>query len=465
MAAAQAGWRGFQKLAAKMSRCQTGIVSKSSGTKIVIRMKNKKHDQYSDRCRAVGKRLLGLRLTSLLVVASTTAWAEGFRNQTIGTSDLGRSGGRIAQGDDATAIQQNPANLTSLTNVEVQLTPSVVYYNVDYQSPLGQSATTIHPWQALPNLFVAVPFKDSRVTAGLGVTMPYGLASQWKSSATAFSQKPPLGAWTYYTPSFSQLITLNMNPSLAVKLTDKISLGAGLDVMWSDLEFKQFLSPLLPNAQAHAEGDGVGLGGNVGLTWHITDHQQLALAYRSTMTVDYSGTTKFENLPTKFSTTFGSQIKYPNIISVGYGIDLTDKVRLETDFEWLQFSQFRNLPISVGNNPLGVPSQNIPEKWHNTFTAGIGGDWKFADHWVLRAGYQFFESPVPNSTFSPTIPDANQNVITIGLGWKGKRNSLEAAYGLDFYNERHITNDQNPAFNGNYTFNVHLISLAYNFSF
>ena len=106
------------------------------------------------------------------------------------------------------------------------------------------------------------------------------------------------------------------------------------------------------------------------------------------------------------------------IISAGYGIDLTDKVQLESDFEWLQFSQFKNLGIKTGDFPaLGGASltQNVAENWHNTFTAGIGGDWKFADHWVLRAGYEYFESPVPNSTFSPTIPDANQNVMTVGL--------------------------------------------------
>ena len=95
----------------------------------------------------------------------------------------------------------------------------------------------------------------------------------------------------------------------------------------------------------------------------------------------------------------------------------------------------------------------------------VGVNKLFGDNWVVRAGYQFFESPVPDSTFSPTIPDANQNVITIGLGWKGEDSSLELAYGLDFYNDRIITNDQNPALNGKYTFNVHLFSLAYRYSF
>ena len=64
-----------------------------------------------------------------------------------------------------------------------------------------------------------------------------------------------------------------------------------------------------------------------------------------------------------------------------------------------------------------------------------------------------------------SIPDADQNVFTVGLGFKFGHNSFEGAYGLDFYDDRNITNDQNPAFDGKYTFNVHLFSLAYRYSF
>jgi long-chain fatty acid transport protein len=404
-----------------------------------------------------------LWLAAFALFSTATLHAEGFRNPPPGTFNLGRAGGRIAQVDDSSAVQQNPANLLDLTNAEAQFTPTIVYISADFQSPTGQSASTKDPWKLLPNFFISVPLKNDKFAVGLGVTTPFGLGDEWNTGSSAFAQ--PTGVLTYFAPHSSQLTTINFNPAVALKLTDKIRLGAGLDVMWSDLEFKQFLSPAVPNLEAHAEGDGIGYGGNVGITWDVTDHQRLAITYRSTMTVDYSGTTKFSSFSGVPGTSFGSQIKFPNIIAAGYGIDLTDTIRLETDFEWIQFSQFKNLPINVGNNLLGVPSQSIPEKWKNTFTAGIGGDWKFADHWVLRGGYQFYESPVPDSTFSPTIPDANQNVITLGLGWKSRHHSLEAAYGLDFYDERQIANNQNPAFNGKYTFNVHLFSLAYRYSF
>lgn len=407
--------------------------------------------------------------TLVVVAGASVASAEGFRNATIGAWGLGRSGGRIAQVDDATSVQHNPANMVGMTNAQFQLTPSVIYISVDYTSPDGaQSAKTIHPWKALPNFFAVMPLADDQVAVGFGLTVPFGLANEWKTTSSAFQQ--PTGGLAYTTPYYSQLITLNMNPSVAVKVNDSFRVGAGLDVMWSNLEFKQYLfsgvPPAIPNLYAHAEGDGVGVGGNLGITWLLTENQSLALTYRSTMTVDYSGTTDFVGYPGSPSTSFNSQIKYPNIISAGYGIKLMDAWRLEADVEWVQFSQFKNLPVKVGSNPLNVPSQNIPEKWHNTFTAGIGTDWQLNENWVVRGGYQYFESPVPNSTFTPTIPDANQNVFTVGLGWRGEHSSLEVAYGLDFYNERDINNPApNNAFNGKYKFNVHLFSLAYRYSF
>jgi len=201
-----------------------------------------------------------------------------------------------------------------------------------------------------------------------------------------------------------------------------------------------------------------------------TEHQRLALTVRTPVRVDYDGHLQVNHVPAAFGggnmrDEFATSIKFPTIVAAGYGIDLTDKIRVETDVEWLQFSNFKSLALkSQTAAALGFPS-GIPQNWHDTFTAGIGGDWKFADNWVVRAGYQFYGSPVPDKTFSPTIPDADQNVFTIGLGYHNGHHALEAGYGLDFYDNRNIKNDQNPAFNGKYSFTVHLFSLSYRYSF
>ena len=110
---------------------------------------------------------LGTAFVMFAVVAG--AFSEGFRNPTIGTFGLGRSGGRIAQVDDSTAVQQNPANLIGITNAEIQLTPSVVYISADFQSTTvpGQSASTKDPWKLLPNFFASVPLKNDQVVVGI----------------------------------------------------------------------------------------------------------------------------------------------------------------------------------------------------------------------------------------------------------------------------------------------------------
>ena len=81
---------------------------------------------------------------------------------------------------------------------------------------------------------------------------------------------------------------------------------------------------------------------------------------------------------------------------------------------------------------------------------------------MLRAGYQFYQSPVPSSTFTPAIPDANQNALTVGLGYKGPHHGLELGYGAIIYNERDISGGSYP---GKYQVMAHLISLTYRYSF
>lgn len=430
--------------------------------------------------RASGRNLLiplGVGLGLLTLAGNVNG--EGFRNPPPGTFNLGRAGGRIAHVDDSSAVHQNPANLVGLTSLEFQLTPTVVNIACDFDSPIGQSATTKDPWKLLPNFFVATPLQDGQFALGLGVTAPYGLGSTWDEDSDAFNS--PMSLLRYQSPHYTELKTLNFNPTVAARLGNRVWFGAGFDVMWSEISLKQYYPWLIypgsvglePDGRMKATGDGLGYGGNVGLTWLITDRQRLAVSYRSAMNVDYDGDFTVNNITATAAyvgvqprTDFSSKLQFPNIVAVGYGIQVSDSVRLETDFEWVQFSRFKSLAFDAGGNGalMNLPPA-VRQNWEDTFTAGLGGDWRINDAWVLRFGYQFYKSPVPDSTFSPTIPDADQNVITIGVGWKHNGHSVEAAYGADFYNERRITDNQNPALNGDYQITVHLMSFAYRYTF
>lgn len=411
----------------------------------------------------------------VLILSPLCAFGEGFRNPPAGTFNLGRAGGRIAQIDDASAIQQNPANLLDVKQTQVDFAPSIVYIHADYTSPSGVSAETENPWKLLPNFFASLPVMDDRVVIGLGLTTPYGLANEWKQTG-AFAD-PSLSSLKYQAPYFSELMTINANPTVAVRLLDNLTLGAGLDATWSQLTFKQLYSWLpwgaATDGEIKTQGDGFGFGGNAGLTWQIAKKHRLAVTYRSPISVNYEGDFQINNIAPAASpygvtsqSKFETKIKFPTIVALGYGIQVTDNLRLEVDGEWLQFSNFKTLDLNIGNNaPLFPGGTSIAENWKNTYTLGIGGDWRFSPDWVVRFGYQHYETPVPDSTISTTIPDANQNVFTIGLGFQHGHHAFEGAYGFDIYADRTITGNVNPAFNGNYGITVHLFSLSYRYAF
>jgi long-chain fatty acid transport protein len=404
------------------------------------------------------------------------ATAEGFRNPPSGTFGLGRAGGRIAHVDDSSAVTHNPANLLDLARPEFELVPTIADLEWEFRSAdgSGQAADTEDTWKILPNFFAALPLKDRPVAFGLGITTPYGMASQWDTSSSAFAR--PTGLLRYQSPFSAQLMTINANPSVALALGDHLQIGAGFDAMWSQLTLKQFYPWFLGTGNlldadgvAKAKGDGIGYGGNVGLTLKLAKRHRLAFTYRSPLRVTYDGDFELSHVPAALGggtmkRDFESEVQFPTILAAGYGIQLSESVRLEADIEWLEFSNFDRLPLRVPSPPPGLPSA-APENWKNTFTVGVGGDWRFASNWVLRASYQYYQSPIPNSTLSPTLVDANQNVVTVGLGYQHNHHRLGLAYSPVFYDTRRVRSSYNPAYNGEYKVTLHLIAVSYGFLF
>jgi long-chain fatty acid transport protein len=389
-------------------------------------------------------------LTSLSVAALLPTYGEGFRNPPAGAYSLGRAGGRYAQNDDPSTVVHNPANFVDFDSTQLSVAPSFVYIHIEHENA-GVKSETTDPWKLLPNFFASMPILKDKLSAGIGITTPYGLSNEWEKD-NAFA---PGGSFRYAAPWYTEMKTINVNPALSYRINEQLSIGAGLDVHWSQLTFKQYIFTGGPDANLKARGDGYGFGGNAGITWEFIPGHRVAATYRSPVRVEYDGTTKTDILG---NSDFATTITFPTIISLAYGVELTKDIRVEISGEWLQFSNFKTLSIQALNTTI-----NTPENWKNTFTVGFGGDWKVCENWTVRGGYQYYMSPVPDSTFSPTIPDGNQNVFTTGVQYHWGRHAIEGAYGGIFYEDRHINNG--GAFDGTYKMNVHLFALSYNFSF
>lgn len=403
---------------------------------------------------------------SLGLGAAGVVHADGFRNPPPGGAGLGRSGTFMAQVDDASAISYNPANLTLLPSSEIMVAASVARTQVEFRNRLGQAAESDDPWQMLPNVYAALKL-DEDWALGVGVTTPYGQSSEWDRESVL----------KYQAPYFAQMTLVNVNPSAAWRVNEALSVGAGVDVFASTLEFKQAFpwgmalgAPGAPDGTAKLDVEGAGVGANAGLTWSINAAHRLALTYRSPVKVEFDGDFSVSGAP-PFVPGAGragdasTDITFPDIVGAAYGIQVTEAVRVEAGVEWLGWSRYDVMDLDVGANRRLLAESRIRNDWNDTITCSVGADWAVSETWILRAGYAFIESPIPDETFSPILPDADRHVVALGVGWRRGAHAVDAAVTYNIYDDRTIRTHPNPALNGEYEMESDLFSVSYRRTF
>jgi long-chain fatty acid transport protein len=410
--------------------------------------------------------LAGFLVAVVCVFVAGSVYADGFRNPPDGATAIGRIGGRIAQIDDASTVSHNPANMMDLKEPVAAAALTLGYATKELTTPQGASEESEEPWAMLPSLYGILPSKDGKYTFGIGVISPFGRSAQFDED----------GMFRYTSPYYSQLRSINANPAVATRIGDSITVAVGVDVLWSDLDLRQYypwsaaVGAPVPDGKATFDADGVGLGANAGVTWQMTPKQRLAVTYRSPIEVDYEGDFEISNIPGPIPgitprSDFETSIDFPSVVGLGYGIEVTDTVRVEFDVEWVEASRFQELALDIGTNGALLPSTVLPANYEDNWTFGVGGDWKFAPNWMLRAGYIYLETPVPEETMIPSVAEEDQSVISVGLGYNKGANRVDLAYAIGLFDGRTVDENLNPAFLGDYDFESHLISMTYSRAF
>lgn len=412
-------------------------------------------------------------LCMLVCVSGTvgTTLADGYRNPPEGAAVLGRGGVHLTEVNDLTAATHNPANLADLKVSSAMASATIGYAKTDYTAPSGATASSKNPWVVLPAVFAATPLSDGYVL-GVGLTTPFGQSKEWeKDSVLRFS-----------APYFAQLMTADVSPIVAKRVSERVTVGAGLDLMWSQLEFKQLL-PLLPppaglsgpTTTLKFKGDGYGVGAHAGLTWDATDKQRAAITYRSPIQIDHEGDFNVDPYPAgafpppvTSSSDFAMDVDFPQVVAIGYGVAVSKTVRLEANVEWVEHSRNKSLDLDIANNNALLlatsGSTSIPQDWDDTWTFALGGDWQATPSCVLRAGWTYLPTPIPDETLAATLAESDKHVLGIGAGYAKGDQRIDVAYVYNIQDDRDIDTPANPV-NGTYEVDQHLLSIAYGRNF
>ena len=458
------------------------------------------------------RRVLAMGSVCVWCLLQTTASAGGFRIFDQSASGTGQAGAFAAQADDASALYYNPAGMTQLGGVQTSFGLLLAGGHTSYTSPTGQTARGDFGGSiAVPppiDLYVTAKLKDLGFTAlgdlsaGLGVVSPFGILYRWPDNgpfSTAVTRQA--------------LPLIDIKPTLAYKLNDQLSVGVGADIytfasFWgsgqSVTKFNSSGGPGLPPAGTRMEVNGgdTAAGFNVSLLYtpfRNVDGKPLAnvaVVYRSQATMHLDG-----NLLANGGTIADASttLVLPQVFTGGIAVwPIRDRARewkLELDVDMTGWKSVRNTDVHLSNGSTIPFAQN----WRNAYTTMIGTEYKWLEleslsSWevALRGGYWHSQTPIPDSSFLPTVPDADQHAVSVGLGFLCKTNGrflgliecgstesgifrpsaigLDLAYQAIFYETRTVTGNQNPVaipgvVNGTYQSMLHvgMINLRVNF--
>ncbi|MBI3013547.1 MAG: outer membrane protein transport protein [Candidatus Tectomicrobia bacterium] len=430
----------------------------------------------------------------LVVLAPAVAFAAGFRLPEQDAKALGMSAAVVAQADTPSAIYYNPAGLTQLkgnwvagggTLILAQGAQFEGRTKVSNRLGLGTQGTKGEDQVFFtPDLFFVSSLGSERLRLGFGVYTPFGLGRRYEDQNRIFRDQL----------NNIELKTVNFNPTIAYKISDAVSVGAGLDlfraqVIYDFTAFGTFSGTDLYTANARAEGDG--LAYNVGVL--ITPHPKwkIGLNYRSISSIDLKGNVDIRTHSAAASAAFAaafsqpsgasardtahSNLTLPDTFAIGVSFRPTERLTLEVDADWTGWSTYDEFPfntstsVSVGGAQIYGPTALTKDKdWRDTWTMRVGGQYKAGDRISLRAGYLYDRDPIPEENYTADLPDGDRQAGSIGIGYAGSRYTVDFAYAALFYRARTVKNydrSGNVALDGTFKSMTHLfgLTLAYQF--
>ena len=374
------------------------------------------------------------RFASLLLAASLLmtpalggkASAEGFALSDFGARGTSLAGGMVGRADDPSAVAWNPAGITQLPGTQTMMGMTFIMPagTVDTTDRFGDTHSTNvdkHIW-ANPHAYLTHQFNDN-VWGGIGIFSRFGLGNSYP---TNWPGRENL--------KYVSLKTVSLNPNLAFKVNDNLSLAVGVELMYASMLMKKdsYLGAMGYNQQK-LTGTSVAPGFNLAAHYTFNDQWAAGLTYRSRVTQRVSGELEFEN---KYRLAKGKELfpnsdlngnlHLPDTFSFGLTWRPTEDLSFEAGTVYTTWSAYRSLNIHLDDPKYGT--QYSPKNWHDSWAFNFSTEYRALDWLTLRGGYIYETSPMQDDTCDYMTPSNGRHRITAGVGFNWDRWTVDLAY-------------------------------------
>ncbi len=366
-------------------------------------------------------------------VRSQSAVGNGMAHAGAGTSGWGPS-----------SMFWNPAAITDVPGIQTEA-------NLSYVIPYASAELSVSPMLLDPrfnqansgdiNLDSLVPAGygtwqiNDRLWIGLAAGAPFGSRSQPDENFSG----------SLYNAG-SQVEAYAATPTVGVKVTDWLSIGAGVTVQYLDVSLKsQLRGGLGSETVADLAGDAFGVGFTAGV--NITPWQggSIGLGFRSAIKHNLEGSFQAGSLITAFglapSTDQGikTTITLPESLTLGIRQDINEQWTVLGTAQWTNWSRLgRSAITSTGGVGLPAPTE-IGFDYRDEWMFSLGAEYRYNDKLTLRAGAAYEISPVTDKNRGLRVLDNDRFWLSAGLGYKiNERFSADISYSHLFIKDGEI---------------------------
>jgi long-chain fatty acid transport protein len=405
-----------------------------------------------------------------IAALSASAPGAGFQLYTEGSAEALGQGGAISGRDDLVSLAwYNPAALAGAEQPSIMAGSTFVKIKASFDSALSPllDASAVDDWHAVPHFYYVQPVSGDW-TALLSVNAPYGLVTEW-----------PDGWAGSIAAVYSELKTIYTTPSLAYRINDRVAISAGLNVVYAAARLtasRDFSALPGPDfGEREVRGDDFGCGYTASAHWNIADEWAAGARFQSRVKVNLEGEVEFDLNPlSPGSTEFdgSAELILPASVNIGVVNKSLRSLQLGFDLVWSEWSSYDALIYEFGAGyPVTALTPNpevVPKRWDNVWSTRLGGEYELNETWALRAGYVWDQSPAPNETRAPELPDADRQMVMAGVGWKGNNMGVDLAYSY-LWAKKSTTGAEVvalvPTTAGEYEGETHLVALSVSYAF
>jgi long-chain fatty acid transport protein len=363
--------------------------------------------------------------------------------------ESGRGYAAAALANSPSAVFYNPANMTRLSGLQLNLgmtalMPRWEYVPLDGAAGATKSETSVVPPPSFSLTYNLGDGGFGDLAAGVGFYVPYGSTFSWPSDWVGRQEIQKIS-----------LQIFEVIPALAWRPHDMVSIGAGLRIIPANVYIKQAVNfgtvdnkPI--DGEVEMAGSGTGIGASAGVTLLPTDGLAVALTWRGPATVKMTGASDFD-FPPPFDTQardrdVETKVPLAQVLRLGLAYDVAPKTfNLSADLEYQMWDTYKNLTITfiddAGAREDVVQKRNAKNSW----VLHVGGEYRPSESLAVRAGYVFDQKVLPEATVNPAPPNSDLHVVTLGASYYYKQFGIHGHFENIFFAPRESRTSDFPA--------------------